>query len=642
MKRAIRIDTDQLAASRPLVVAVNPLPGESLASLVARSTRRNVLRYPRVILSEVGLSMEQTGTIAIEIAGLEERLAEKIGCSTADVLARAMPKVPISSAGDIQFGGSTMVGFDLDLKRRWISPATLSQADAHLVAWSCRLLPFCPISLERLISKCPRCMEVLGWREAWGIGICEHCRQKVEHPDGEVLEPHLVEGYRTFAKLISSDQAERAEAMAALSPEVQAFSLAHLARLIVGLGRNCRAEPFPRYHPGLPAKTVADVVALGTDMLHDWPNRLRDRIVAEIGAIGWDHEQPVRPMLQGLRKLGSYSVPRPEQINLVRTAIPEVFEPKPRALGGLRASVMILKDIRSHINLSTTQMKPVNDARALQFSMRSDSPRSRLQYDRESTMDFINRLKASEPASAAEGTLGIPRYGVEQLVCLGEISREDHPAIEIIYPGLRLVSPLAYLADIKAAARSDAVPCDAISLRRAIRCIGGRCKPWGVVLKAMRSGELDFWLPDDEVRGDRTERFVARALVCPTNLSAFIRQVFKEADFPDFHHFSPGMCQIDAGDLLNIDPGHMIEVIAAGGLEFEAQARGSRCPKERVLELARTMITPTEICVRWGLHPSKVNRAMRSNDRIARFLVGWLRTDVEREMALLEGDEACR
>jgi len=633
VKLGVRVAFEGLGKIQPLVVSVVPVKGESLSGLVARSTRSNVLRHPRIILAEVGIEVTGAGSVGLDIEGLESRLAEKIGCTVADVRARSTPFVSGSSKTEVYLGGSRVSRPDLRLRHRWISPATLAHTDAHLSFWESRLLPYCPHSLERLISTCSQCNERLRWISAWGIGTCENCRQPVTHPDGETLKPHLAKGYRTFARLMSSDPEDRAVARAGLAPEIAALSALTLPRLILGIGRSCRSDPIPGQHLALMTpQQIAEAASLGTELIHDFPRRFRDAVVEQIDRIGWGSELALRPLLKALRSLASTNSVRPEQTALVRAAIPEVFEAKSRALGGFKAPVMLFRDFARLSGLTSKEMKSIVDHKALKFSMTGGGPRPRIQYDRASTMEFIERLNASVRPTIVESLIGVPRYGVEQLVCLGELLHEDHPAVALVYDGLRISGVSTFQSEIAEACQKTSPPEGAVPLARAIQRFGGRVKPWGAILRSMRLGSVRYWMAPPGSRA-RPIPFSRLALVLPQDLETFENVRFNETSYVDFRFFEADVTQMDACEILNVGPKQIARISTAGGLLFRDTPKSLRISKNAVLDLAMRMITPAEICVRWTVHPSKVNRLMANHRDVARVYTGWNRDDVERVLS---------
>ena len=634
MKRGIQVDPERLGPIQPLVVAVSPMPGESLAGLVARATRRNVLRHTRIILAEVGIITISAGTVGMDVETLEERLAAKLGCFREDILARTTPFASRTSVNEILVGGLAMSRLDLDLQHRWISPATLAQSDVHLAAWNNRLLPFCPVSLERLVSHCTECRKRLRWVSAWGIGTCEHCRTPVRHPDGETLNPELVAGYRAFADIVSDDPTKRSAALSRLPAEIAGLDAPALTRLVFGIGRNCRADQKIDANIGrLTAGQVAEVVSVGTDLIHDFPLRLRDAVRRKIDAIGWDEEAPLRQLLHNLRRLGAQNLNRPEQARLIRKALPEAFEAKNRALGGLRAPVMLFRDIQRLHPIQTWQMKRILDNKALKFSMIGSGSRKKVQFDRADAENFVARIHSSAMSSAVERDLGVPRYAVEQLVCIGELRHEIHPAIGILYEGFRVSGHTAYLKDMEAAKKSGEPDERAIPLARAIRRIGGGEKPWGMVLKAMRTRKLVFWLTDvKNPKYRRSAQLSLRAMVLPEDIALFDHVSFNDADHEGAAPFATSMSQVDACDILNIGSKHISAIAAAGGLRFDRKTGCHLVSKVEVLELGSRFVAPTEIVLRAGIHPGSLAKFMNERPDIPRVHGGWSRWHVERSV----------
>ncbi len=164
-----------------------------------------------------------------------------------------------------------------------------------------------------------------------------------------------------------------------------------------------------------------------------------------------------------------------------------------------------------------------------------------------------------------------------------------------------------------------------------MRRIGGRDKPWGEILRAMRSGHLEFWLAPQRI-GGRPIPFVKRASVLPDALMEFETLEFDEDAHPDFRFFSPNMTQLDACELLNVDSAQMVTISEAGGLKFQDAGKRLMIPKARVLLLAQRMMSPAELCLRSGIHPSSVHKAMADRRDVAKVFVGWNREDVERSL----------
>jgi hypothetical protein len=92
------------------------------------------------------------------------------------------------------------------------------------------------------------------------------------------------------------------------------------------------------------------------------------------------------------------------------------------------------------------------------------------------------------------------------------------------------------------------------------------------------------------------------------------------------------MTQLDACDLLNVDSAQMVTISEASGLKFQDAGKSLMIPKMAVLLLATRMMSPAELCLRSGIHPSSVHKAMADRPDVAKLFVGWSREDVERSI----------
>ena len=376
---------------------------------------------------------------------------------------------------------------------------------------------------------------------------------------------------------------------------------------------------------------VAEIVAVGTELIHDFPYRFRDAVKDQIEQVGWQHQLPLRPLIASLRRLGSNDLNRPDQSRLIRQAIPEVFEAKDRALGGLRAPVMLFHDIQRLTHIRTEQMNLILKHKALKTSMNGMGIRSKVQFDAASALDFIARLKSSVRSVNFEWQMGIPRYAVEQLVCLQQIQEEIHPAVRLLWTGLSISNAENYFNDLEGAARIDSAPEHAIPLIRAIRRIGGRYKPWGAVLSAMRSNGFDFWLAERKSSkpSRRNMPFLSRALVLPEAVADFDHVIFDPSAFKTpTGFFSKKMTQLDACDVLNLHSKQISLMAASGRLKFEKESRGYVFCAKDVVDLAAEFVPVSELAVRTGVSPYQVGRFMAAYPLVTSVYQGWSRPGV--------------
>jgi hypothetical protein len=611
----------------PLALPVEPVAGESLIGLVARATRLNVLGRTSIILDQCGIRLLHPGTIGQDLPG-PALLSTQLGCSEEAILARMHPYVDQDSGSlDIKWGSGALLRSDLILERRLVSPKALKQSEHHRAAWANRLLPYCQESLELLVDTCAACGRQQGWRHAWGIGHCDEksCQKPLVHLTSEQLPSSLVEGYRLFAALASVVPSERDLEVAKLHPALQALPAAVLINFALQIGALLQEQPVRLHRTAisnlLPGE-LASIASSGANQLADWPNHFRATVAEQLAEAGPTSGKRHRTILNGLRRLASRAA-RPEQVALLRQALPEAFEHAAVALSALVVPAVGANVVCRTANLRTSELKAIREAGLIKHRVIVAGKRMQVQYDKSDTEDLARRHREAVFASRLEQKFGLPRYASEQLACLGIVQREAHPALALIHPCLRLTAASIdnLLQRLEAAARQDLGP-DLMPLGTAIRIMGGKPKPWGNIFLALVDGTLPF-----ELHG--TGKFVRRAQVRLNDIKPFAPVYFEQSDWSGFP-FEQTFTQIDAAEVLNLDALQIRRVIASGELTFSPQGVAVITPRAPVLELAKVYMATAEIALRTGTPFIRVPHLMAEHPSIMRHPAGWARDDFER------------
>lgn len=584
---------DQLAPVRPLVVPVAPMADdETMASLLARATRCNVLGTTQIILREVGLALAHPGTVGQEIGCLTSRLADKIGCAVEAITARTHGYIQ-GATGLVRYGDGVMRRSDLILDRRRVSPAALGRAPYGRAAWQCRHLPYDPETLEQLIDTCPTCGEGLRWSRAWGVEICEHCRADVLSAEPPRLDASHADAYRAFAALMSIVPADRAAARANFPPALAELSQPALLDLILGIGLALgpgHAAAGRRTLARLSDRDRAEAACRGMVLIGDWPTRLRTAVVD-----AWRAAEPIGnggTLLRALRALGDGRIFSDAQSMVVRAALPEAFEDKRRALGGMEAPVVLARDITRMAGISSSDVSRLRDGRVLDFGGATGRLRRHGQFRLDQATDLAVRRRGSVPVTRLEQWLGLPRYAVEQLIASGDVEWEDHQGIVLLDATPRITA--ASFGDLPAKL-SDAIvraapPPGSETLWMAARRSGGAPKAWGAILAAIAKREL---LIHDNPEA-RHRPFVRRVTISPSELDAFPPGSFEGAPPPGFPTAAT-VSQADACELLNLDALQIRPVVEAGAISFEPQGKATVASLADVLAHAAAMIPAAEI-----------------------------------------------
>lgn len=613
---------------RPLVVPVEPIQGESLPGLVARATKANILGRPDLWLSGVGMKDARPGFIVLHGHMLAPRLAGKIGCTEADIIARSHPFVtPLiaSPVAPIRFGSGELIRGDLDLERRRISPLALEQSDHHRSHWLNLLLPYCSESLERLVDRC-HCGAKLAWRSAWGIGRCETCREIVRNPTPEFLDETVVEDYRQFADLISANPVERQRAISLLEPELQKLDPASLITLILRIGAAFQSPVVTMRrsdaHNLAPAQ-LAEICATGSRLIRNWPIRLR-------AAVGEKLEQSRRAGMEefdafkgALRIMCMRQFHKKEVVELVRSALPEAVSPSQIALSGSLRPVMGAAEACRISALTPKDLRMLRERGLVDYIQVAGRERTIAQYDRDEILDLADRIRGSAPVGGITYRAGLPTYAGEQMACLGLLERETHPAILALYPEIRITerSYDRYARTTLDGAVPGPAPTAAVPISVAMRMFSGE-KPWGAALLAMRNGRLAYWT-DDHAK-------LARAvLVEPEALHALRLEPFCATDYPNVP-FADEIPFGDACEILNMAYQHVTPLEEAGLLRFREVGKARVCSKRDVLILTASHISAAEAAWRIGCASCNVRSALRSYPPITRRLAGWDRAEFDR------------
>ena len=616
-----RDSDDQLAPVRPLVVPVTPMADdESIASLVARSTRCNVLGTTQIILREVGLALAHPGTVGQEIGDLGPRLAGKIGCGPEAIAARTHEYIGDGTSGMVRFGDGTMRRSDLILDRRCVSPAALLLVPYARAAWQCRHLPYDPETLELLIDACPHCGEGLRWSRAWGIEVCEHCRKDVLSAEPPQLDPEQADAYRAFASLVSIVPADRATARAGLSPALATLPQPALLDLILGLGLALGPDQVAAGRRKIARLTDAERAAAacrGMDLIGDWPNRLRAAVVD-----AWRVAEPIgdgAALLRALRALGDARAFTDVQAAAVRAALPEAFEDKRRALGGMETPVVLARDITRMVGISSSDVARLRDGKVFDVSGASGRMRRHGQFRLDQAASLAARRRASVPTTRLEQWLGLPRYAIEQLIALGEVEWEAHPGIVLLdaTPRITIASLDELVARLSGAVEASA-PAGVETLWSAARRAGGDLKAWGPVLASIVRGDLRVHAVPKASR----RPFVRRVAIDPSALAAFPPGSFDHPQRPGYP-VAMSVSQADACELLNLDALQIRPVIEAGAISFASRGKAMVAPLVDVLTHAAAMIPAAEIGPMLGVRHDAVHASMRGVLGITLVPGGW-------------------
>jgi len=629
------------AGIQPLPVPLKPIADESLPGLIARATAANVLVQTQIICQEVGFRSIDYDLGHADRRHMAERLADKIGCSAEDVAMhshQALDASPqaVKPGNVVRIGGSACRRDQLHFNTRRISPASLAISPHHRLVWLHNQLPFCPESLELLIDKCTSCGEVLRWSRCRGIGTCEYCRHVIGSENAAFLDPKLANAYRGFASIVAGMPSERDRIVSGLAPTLARLSPISLSTIMFSLGALVRLDHDVSERSELTHKKVAECAAVGFELIQNWPDTARAAIQSKIASAPGKGDGLAAFMVKA-RKLAVAHRVRPDQAQLVQDAFPELFRRVAYAFEAGDKS-MNVSELIKRTNLRSSKIELIRKAKALPRKVFREGPRVGMVLDRAKALEFVQRNEDARPASRLERALDLPRYGLEQLVCLGLVTAEAHPALKVIYPDLLITSQSMsnFIVRLKAKRSEKPMPRGTVTIYKATRAIGGELKPWGYIYQAMLQGEIEFWIDEEKTDLAGSGRPLNRSIKVMTSQILQFREVqFGRNLFPEFP-FATKVSQRDALEILNLNSKYIQPVIEAGRLQYEMQNATQVFDLDAVLVYAREMIPVGELSHYLGVLEHLVPKKMATSFPDVKVVdTGWERPAMEDRLGLV-------
>lgn len=199
------------AETRPLSVVFEPEPGESFDGYLARHLACAPLRDRKAVLTAIGVSDVWIGPGRLEdspaslqaVANLLQQPVSTI--AQLNMSARHRQKFHVL----LDFHGAWVARKCFLNEERRVSVSALRRQPVHLAMWTLRMMSLDGQSLEPLLTHCPVCQRVLGWRRSVRATHCDHCvdtrgRPSVDLRDflPEPLQLKNDEGYRFLHALV--------------------------------------------------------------------------------------------------------------------------------------------------------------------------------------------------------------------------------------------------------------------------------------------------------------------------------------------------------------------------------------------------------------------------------------------------------
>ena len=215
----------------PLLGRCEPIPGESLMSLIARTCVTSGFRNLSTVLSSIGVNSRPPFVPFTRIDAADE-ISTLLRVDPAEVTAR----MHSGTRDTVDWFGTPLKRSFIEATQRRYSPESLRQSAHHRASWMLRPLAYCPSSFELLSSSCPKCHRSVKWDHTRGIDRCEFCLAWLTDWAPEKVPFADRADAARVAGIVAADPAERDRIKSLLPAPFNTWASGALFEAIVELG----------------------------------------------------------------------------------------------------------------------------------------------------------------------------------------------------------------------------------------------------------------------------------------------------------------------------------------------------------------------------------------------------------------------
>ena len=585
-----------------------PASGESLRGLTADTLRRNGIKTAWRVLKSVGAPARNRPLLSEHPGVSAERLAAALKVDEELVRARMYPLI---GKGERSFFGLPVPLTGIETRERRFAPAFFKHDRHHLAAWELKLLPFCPVSWDILVSRCqcrPGKVTTQGWtRTGSRPDQCDECGRPLSRIATGSVPDALRQKLELISRLVMDVTHGRDDWRECLPTNLADANTANLFRVLHMLADNILVTVRSKNGSGHDARIDAaiDRLAAACTMLTQWPyaieraefdlaedSALLVKLQKDYCALGVIREAKGLGIGKGV---GSQQRPRLDS----------------NAAIGIREATALAR-------LSVETLEAIWSAGLVTRYVRPHGGRVLSAFDVSELQTIAAKWRERLELGAVAYRLGIPRYGMEQLcdqgtVPVSAISAGGFEPAFLEKDVARFETELAYAADD---GMTDGVPIDQM-----MRTVSGRAKPWGTLVAAMLDGKVRYGVLDDE--GPIFDRVVFHEGL---DIGIMAGRITNDSE----HEFAHDrLCQSDALEILNCSASS-VSILN----HLSSQGRNPRFfDRNAVLDLAAKVVATAEVAERLDVHPARVARIMRSANIHEVVRGGWPRERTMRFVA---------
>lgn len=530
----------------------------------------------------------------------------------------------------------------IEKRIRRFSPRGLSKslADPNIACaydravWHIRAFPFCTETWEALLDKCPYCQKHPAWQHTLGIDRCEHCMTDLKTARANIIPKKLRPSLIAAIGLVDHDHDRRAASLALLPERISrmgpTLALDLLVNLLPVIDATLPTDPAILFFKTQPLQ-ICHAVSGAWQMMVGWPGALTtfasNRVATRTAKHSDGNGGRTIRFLTPRRNTGA----SPELIDLIAEWRAEVDIDGPKGPAILERT----RCITAACNLTGLGTAEVSDLRRRNalpavFVIHKGRPEPRFPAD---AFEIISdRLAARMSIDRARLALGLPCNGIEQLVAMRLLEREEHTYITARYGAMQIVASSIddLAARLAADACGDPEVCK-LPLHSAMKAVGGRLKPWGPAFRALLHTSLPRNERFDFVLAPGTAPLSRRILIAKADIER-VRALIFDPGHPAHKRiaYADTMSKIDAGEVLNL--GFRQSVPLLGAITTRAGTREKLVPVAYVLDLAKTHISASEIGMRLGISPHSAWREAKAKKVLKLGPGGLCRSDAEKKI----------
>ncbi|MDB5203930.1 MAG: hypothetical protein JWQ27_3339 [Ferruginibacter sp.] len=488
-----------------------PLPGETLAGLIARTAAANGYRHAKDILIQCGDVAGRPASVSVRAGSYLSDLAETLGVEQHRLSLLLDDQDDASST--FNFFGQRMRLVHRSSTVRRVSPRALRISNHYRGMWGLNILTFDPVTKEILLGHCPICEQKLGFSKTQGIAFCDWCETRDER-DFRVPAVDL----RDFPQpLVEVEDVEALDFFTSLvAPEMQAadyrthslhdhlsgmkrIELFELALAIASAARANSAGARSTYRGGVRELEPVELAGVGRCLL-DWP-------ASFIGMCGAATSKASdRSTRYGLYKeVGPFAdLPKDKfVVPLARSAIDEAlktFALKARSGHGI-VRVGRYRSNEDYIGIKScgklgidyNALKRLAGYPGIDSYREANVNRSPWYFRRSQILPVISAYKDLMSEMAVSHRLGLPQDGVQGLQSLGVLELASGPECEMTGSSRRYCrgDQVQFLQDqiSEHAWKPDEHP-DRTTFHNAMLLFPATARPWAVIVKMILDGKV--------------------------------------------------------------------------------------------------------------------------------------------------------